>query len=59
MCFSALFDKFVHRNVKYEVVNGEVYVSALSGYKQSEHVLLPSLILIDLAVSDLKMWRRV
>jgi hypothetical protein len=55
MCFSVLFDKFAQRNVKYKVVNGQVYASALSGYKQSEHALLPSLILADLVVSDLKL----
>ena len=59
MYFSVLFDKFAQRNVKYEGVNGQVYASALSGYKQSGHALLPSLILADLALCDLKMWRSI
>jgi len=59
MCFSVLFDKFAQSNVKYVVVNCQVYSSALSGYKQSVPALLPSLILTDLAVSDLKMWHRI
>lgn len=48
MYFSVLFDKFAQRNVKYEVVTGQVHAPALSGYKQSEHALLPSLILLFL-----------
>jgi hypothetical protein len=63
VCFSVLFDKLAQRNVKYEVLNGQVYASALSGYKRSVQALRPSLILADLAVPDLKMlhknlWRK-
>jgi hypothetical protein len=59
MCVSMLCDTFAQRNVKYEVVNGQVCASALSGYKQSVNALLHSLILADLSVCDLKTWRRI
>jgi hypothetical protein len=59
MCVSVLYHKFAQRNVKYEVVNGQVCAFALLGYKQTGNALLPSLILADLSVSDLKMWCRI